>query len=125
MGSYQRLFDAILDSGVNKWFATSLVKVAQDAGIDVSGVTVTSGARTCAEQTRLINQGKTTTSCQMSRHVPCGMASEAVDLSGPPAVISKLGKATYGTGIRWGGHWEVPEPWHFDVQLTTRPCRSS
>lgn len=122
-GSYLRLYEDLREHNVNTWFANALVSVARQAEIDVSGITVTSGARTVAEQERLIALGQTTTSPAMSRHVPCGMQGEAVDLAGPPDIIAKLGRATYGTGIRWGGHWEDPEPWHFNVELTERPCR--
>lgn len=123
-GSYQRLYLAIRDAGVVENLANVLVDVARRARIDVSGFYVTSGARTAAQQTRLIDEGKTSTSPAMSRHVPCGMAAEAVDLAGRPDLISKLGAATFGTGVKWGGHWADPEPWHFYVELTERPCRA-
>lgn len=94
--------------------------------MDAVGTTfrVTSGARTPSEQRALIAQGKTTTVPSMSRHVPCaGFGAEAVDLAAlDPISIEKLGAATWGTPVKWGGDWTSPEPWHFYIELTQRPC---
>ena len=86
---------------------------------------ITSGARTAEQQRALIAQGKTTTTPAMSRHVPCGgRGAEAVDLSAPWEALDRLGKATFGTEVKWGGNWRLPEPWHFYIELTRRPCGS-
>lgn len=88
-------------------------------------VSIISGARTCAEQERLGEQGRPTAPCDLSNHVvDPGCLATALDLrvEGFPAraVKAELGRAGIEAGFRWGGGSPVedgiPSDWnHFDL----------